>query len=512
MAPDEKLDVSAPKSRLAEREGLSGDILRRWRQEVLPTPSEEAAAWHRLEETDPMTITGRTRLVRWTGLAGGAAVGVVALVLWARPDVMAPVAFDPGAANRRPTPRVGVMPFPELPSAAEPPATSTPGRRAPNSAPRVRLALSPRPVSIAAGESELADEATVQVTPEAVVEASATQRLVRVSLKRGAIDLQVTPRSPDKPVFEVAAGPYSFRVVGTAFRVTLDPAAESGSQVRLDVTEGKVAVMRGGRHLSSVVAGQRWTEGGRHPRGESAKGERASGSAGSRAAANKMAAAGGAPSSSSSAAAAAAAAPPADGQPVAGTALRRARCGELAAAGQPREAVACYLAQAEGDGVVAETALYETARLRRDALRDASGALDAFRAYRSRFPRGMLRAEADLSIVELLPKLNRHREALDEVGRLLAAGPGRERAAELRVLRGNIYREVLEDFSRAERDYAAAEEALRPLVGDATFFRGICLQALGKSDLARETYARYLAATPGRYREDAQRRLEILKR
>lgn len=156
--------------------------------------------------------------------------------------------------------------------------------------------------------------------------------------------------------------------------------------------------------------------------------------------------------------------------------------------------------------------LYEAGRLRRYALGDPAGALQSFQLYRARFPRGMLRAEVDLSIVELLPKVNRHREALDEIGRLLARQGGDERAPELRFLRGNIYREVLEDFTSAERDYAAVEAARAPLVGDASFFRGVCLQSLGRADEARAAFERYLVGGAGRYQDEARRRLGLLAR
>jgi tetratricopeptide (TPR) repeat protein len=188
-------------------------------------------------------------------------------------------------------------------------------------------------------------------------------------------------------------------------------------------------------------------------------------------------------------------------------------CEELAASSSTaRDAVNCYLADSHESGRASEMALYEAGRVRRDELGDVAGALEAFEQYRTRFPNGMLRSEADLSIVELLPKLGRHREALDEIGRLLTRAGGQERAAELYLLRGNIFREVLEDFAGAERDYAAAEAALAPEAGEATFFRGVCLQALGRAAEARAAFERYLGAGPGRFGEEARRRLKILAR
>ena len=190
----------------------------------------------------------------------------------------------------------------------------------------------------------------------------------------------------------------------------------------------------------------------------------------------------------------------------------RATCATLGAnASTARDAVACYLVVARDGGPAAETALFEIARLRRDVLGDGAGALAALQEARTRFPTGRLRQEVDLSIVELLPDLNRHNEAIEEIGRLLAEGHDLERTAELRVMRGDIYREVLEDFGHAERDYAAAEEARAPTVGDATFLRGVCLQALGRTAEARATFERYLAAAGAeRFADEARRRLQRL--
>jgi hypothetical protein len=49
-------------------------------------------------------------------------------------------------------------------------------------------------------------------------------------------------------------------------------------------------------------------------------------------------------------------------------------------------------------------------------------------------------------------------------------------------------------------------------VGEASFFRGVCLQALGRADEAREVFLRYLADGPGRFADEARRRLGRLAR
>jgi hypothetical protein len=146
-------------------------------------------------------------------------------------------------------------------------------------------------------------------------------------------------------------------------------------------------------------------------------------------------------------------------------------CLALARAGEPRAAEQCFSAQATGNGLAAEMALYEVARLRRDVLGDADGALAALDDHRARFARGSLRQEVDVFRVELLARLGRAREALASSAALLASPGGRERAAELHLLRGNIYRQDLADPVSAAREYeqaralggAAGEQARRRL-------------------------------------------------
>jgi hypothetical protein len=339
----------------------------------------------------------------------------------------------------------------------------------------------------------------VEVQPGGLVRASADAHWVRVVVEQGEVQLEVEKRVPGGPGFEVAAGPYRFRVLGTKFRVV-----HSGdAPVELWVQEGRVAVTRAERLLGVVEAGGSWS--GRAVRADAPPPR-------PRAKAIPAAFQEQRHRGQEASAEPAPAEAPGPAAPPPPAAASRGRCAELAAASSAREAVTCYQELADaGNGIAAETALYEVGRLRRDELGDAAGALAAFESYRNRFPRGMLRTEVALSVAELLPKLNRHREALDEITRLLDDGSGRERAPELHFLRANIYREVLEDYARAERDYAAVEAARAPAVGDATFFRGVCLQALGRSDDARAVFLRYLA-THGRYSEEARRRLGRLAR
>jgi tetratricopeptide (TPR) repeat protein len=185
-------------------------------------------------------------------------------------------------------------------------------------------------------------------------------------------------------------------------------------------------------------------------------------------------------------------------------------CLALARGGLARRAVDCFARIAEGTGLSAEMALYEMARLRRDVLGDAAGAAAALEQYRRQFPRGSLRTEVDVSLLELLPRLGRAGEALADSERLLATAAGRERALELRLLRGNIYRELLRDFGRAEVEYAPAA-ADRGATGDeASFQRAVCLQALGRVAEARAAFRRYAERPNPRHAAEAARLRGVL--
>jgi tetratricopeptide (TPR) repeat protein len=185
-------------------------------------------------------------------------------------------------------------------------------------------------------------------------------------------------------------------------------------------------------------------------------------------------------------------------------------CLSLARGGQTRDAETCFLKRAEGSGLGAEMALYEVARLRRDVLADAVGALAALAEYRSRFPSGTLAREADMSQLELLLQLGRSVEALTLSDELLSSSASGERAAELHLLRGHVLRKAQSRYADAEHEYELAERA-GARGGEVTYFRGLCLEALGRAPEAAVLFAKYLEQPQRAYAEDARRRLERLK-
>jgi hypothetical protein len=167
------------------------------------------------------------------------------------------------------------------------------------------------------------------------------------------------------------------------------------------------------------------------------------------------------------------------------------------------------LKRAVGSGLGAEMALYEVARLRRDVLADADGALRALAEYRTRFPAGSLRREADISQLELLLQLGRTDAALKQSDQLLSSSASGERAAELHLLRGHILRKAQSRFAEAAHEYElAATSGARS--GEATYFRALCLEALGRGPEAAALFVRYLELPQRPYAEDARRRLKGL--
>ena len=205
--------------------------------------------------------------------------------------------------------------------------------------------------------------------------------------------------------------------------------------------------------------------------------------------------------------------PPGATPPRAARATDSARidCLDMARRGDPRAAEVCFSQRASGIGLTAEMALYEMARLRRDVMRDAGGALAALDDYRQRFPLGSLRSEVDLSRIELLSQLGHSRDALRESEALLKSPSGRERAGELRLLRGNVFLRDLGDPQSAAREYTQAEAFGGAIGAEATRLRGLSLEALGDKTGAIAAYEHYLAGRDQPRRAEVARRLQALK-
>lgn len=345
------------------------------------------------------------------------------------------------------------------------PATAETPRRAPAAlAPERALrepVVSEPGVTLAAGERKLSDGSVVNLSPGGSARLRDRGKATSLVLDGGKLTLAVERRAAGAEL-EVWAGAYRFKVIGTRFSVT-----RSGDAIGLRVDEGRVAVYGEKGELTTVSAGGDWS------------------SADSTDAV---------PVNTTGTPVQQVRPPPADSpKPV--PAAPSPDCRELARHGEPKRAEACYLERSAGTGLDAETALLEVARLRRDVLGDSRSALNALETYRRRFPNGSLRSEADLAHVVLLTRLGRHDEALTESQDLLDSPNGRERAVELHLLRGNVYRKSLGNVARAAQEYAKAEQ-LDGSNSEATYLLGKCLDELGDSGAATRAYRRYLDKAP----------------
>lgn len=131
------------------------------------------------------------------------------------------------------------------------------------------------------------------------------------------------------------------------------------------------------------------------------------------------------------------------------------RCADWTGRGDYKAAVACYERKAEGNGVAAEWALLEKARLQSRALGQPAEALRALDEYDERFPSGALVREARLSRIEILISSGRPAEALKLLDDTLGRDRIPERRGELLLLRaqlradGGRCAEALEDLEGA---------------------------------------------------------------
>jgi hypothetical protein len=113
-------------------------------------------------------------------------------------------------------------------------------------------------------------------------------------------------------------------------------------------------------------------------------------------------------------------------------------CAELARQGASQPALDCYLQLANGDGLSAELALFEAARIEGKALRRPGRAVQVLDRYRQRFPDGSLRGEVMLAQIGWLLASGDDERARALVDEALASGLLHERTAELEQLRDKL--------------------------------------------------------------------------
>jgi hypothetical protein len=320
------------------------------------------------------------------------------------------------------------------------------------------------PTTLPNGQIHLAGGVTATLADGTSATARVQEGTLDIALAGGTINLQVQRRQIGQALL-ITAGPYRFTVVGTVFRIS-----HTARRLDLQVNEGLVAVSSGGDHVATVASGENWSINlpTTNPRRTD-------------------------------------------------VVYRVARltsqqdCTRFTAA-ETQQKIVCYREQVRKGGTEGERAQHALARYLRDDMADLTGALAAFESQRSRFPRGALRVDADRAVIELLPRLGRHAEALVETQSFLDSHPDTDDRAEIRLLRGDIYRAIFQDMMSAEREYDEGAVADGRTGDDSRFLRALCLEALGRVEEARLAYRDYLAQSGTAHTREAQRRMERLAR
>jgi len=342
----------------------------------------------------------------------------------------------------------------------------------------------------------------------------------------GEVRFSVPRRTPGHP-FVVRAEGFRVVVIGTRFGVAVD----GDRQVAINVREGVVEVWKGDERLARLNPGEGWRS--PKPIAEAADGDTGSGAAASSGnepggAVNTVAAGPARDTAETSTTIAVEPTPrsrnhrtlakvvtatlaPGAGRthaasraeaPGAGTEVAAARA--ALAAGEPGRALQIYRAVAKQGGPAGENAAYETGKILNDKLGQPGAAVAAWRRYRTDYPDGMLRVEAEVSIIETLARTGESDDALIEATEFLRRHPDSERRGEIARVAGDLQR-ARGDCRRALGAYQVALGAARSreVADSAAFHRAECLVRLGDAggtDAARA----YLRGHPsGRFRSEA---------
>jgi hypothetical protein len=399
-----------------------------------------------------LRATRPRRLPRWAWFAGGVgstAAAAFAFVawLWPRHELPPAVAVRPTApAEARPVP------------AAEGTIRTGAGER---------LAL-----TLVGGTEASLESSTVMTVDHAG----------RAKVHGGEVAFKV-PRQPAGHSYVVLAGPYRVVVLATRFTLRMN----DGHRVFVNVQDGEAEVWDQAR-LARVGKGETWASPELPAENAAATPEPAPARPHARTVA--LASPGGAAPAASSE----------DAEAAARAAL---------AAGETARALGLYRALAQRGGPAGENAAYELGKILRDRLGQPGNAVAAWRRYRTDHPNGILRVEADVSIIETLVHAGDTTGALAEANDFIRNHPDNERRAEIARVAGDLYR-AKGDYKRAVAEYqtALASPVVRDAAEPATFHRAECLVRLGDPDAAEATRA-YLRRWPsGRFRVEAERLLE----
>jgi TolA-binding protein len=321
------------------------------------------------------------------------------------------------------------------------------------------------PIEAATGaRHRLARGVDAELAPRAALVPGDEERAPEV--RRGRVRFSVPHQTAGRR-YAVHAGDFRITVLGTVFDVAVE-----GGGVQVAVSSGVVQIEEAatGQRIERLAAGERWS--------------------------SEVAPALVAPPVQPVKAAVAPrrALPAAPVDAAASSALAEAR--EARRTGDSRRALALYGRLAAGGGPLAESALFEIGAIEHEDLRDPARALETWQRYRQRYPRGLLRAEADLSVIEVLPGLGQEGRALEEAQAFLRRYPRSERRAEVARVAGDLAR-TRGDCRVALALYAtAAERASGSDADDAAFGQAACLSRL-EDPRAADALRDYLRRFPG---------------
>ncbi len=371
--------------------------------------------WSRLAELMPGPRRGR---VRWSFLVtvGGIGGAMLTAAWFLRPLLFEaphrwPSTVAVGTSTVPPPPRPPVQARPAEPPQATPPAPVADG---------TPVVLGPSDVRTGARKGQvvrLKSGARVSLRSRSFLHVDAGQRPF---LFRGRAGLEV-PKQPQGESFSVVAGPYVVVVVGTKFGLTISPRT-----VKVDVREGVVQVWRG-EHMIQLNAGDSWKGPARIGGARPARRLRVA------RASSELAHKLNAPDEH-----------PQDRYQEAHAALDR---------GDSAAGLSDLRKAAEGIGPAAENAGLELGKILRDHMYQPRQAIVAWSHYRERFPDGLLRHEADVSIIETLLMLGDRDAARTEIDMFLRRHPHSERFAEMKQMLGKLDAErttAKENDSRTE--------------------------------------------------------------
>ena len=133
----------------------------------------------------------------------------------------------------------------------------------------------------------------------------------------------------------------------------------------------------------------------------------------------------------------------------------------------------------------------------------------AWRRYRSDYPNGILRVEADVSIIETLAHAGESDDALTEATDFLRRRPDSERRGEIARVAGDLYR-ARGDCRHAVGAYQVALSAsrARDVTEAASFYRAACLVRVGDGG-GVDALRGYLRSYPdGRFKRQATELVE----